>query len=146
MSDRSAESKLVSQAKEDPEAFGKLYELNVEKIYNYIYYRVGNRHDAPVLQVIRQGTVAAPVAVADGHIPDDQAGRENTAGLVVFRSGPRIADVGVSEGHQLPTVGRVGQDFLIAGHGGVENHFSHRSATGAELNTSGNAITSTSSG
>lgn len=40
------ESQLVEQAKVDPEAFGQLYELHVEKIYNYIYYRVGNRHDA----------------------------------------------------------------------------------------------------
>ncbi len=40
------ENQLVEQAKVDPEAFGQLYELHVEKIYNYIYYRVGNRHDA----------------------------------------------------------------------------------------------------
>ena len=40
------EAQLIEQAKSDPEAFGKLYELHVEKIYNYIYYRVGNRHDA----------------------------------------------------------------------------------------------------
>ncbi len=40
------EEELVEQAKVDPEAFGKLYELHVEKIYNYIYYRLGNRHDA----------------------------------------------------------------------------------------------------
>jgi RNA polymerase sigma-70 factor (ECF subfamily) len=40
------EVQLIEQAKVDPEAFGKLYELHVEKIYNYIYYRVGNRHDA----------------------------------------------------------------------------------------------------
>ena len=40
------EAELVEQAKADPDAFGKLYELHVEKIYNYIYYRVGNRHDA----------------------------------------------------------------------------------------------------
>ena len=40
------EEALVEQAKQDPEAFGKLYELYVDKIYSYIYYRVGNRHDA----------------------------------------------------------------------------------------------------
>lgn len=40
------EDKLVEQAKSDPEAFGQLYELYVEKIYNYIYYRIGNHHDA----------------------------------------------------------------------------------------------------
>jgi RNA polymerase sigma-70 factor (ECF subfamily) len=40
------EDKLIEQAKTDPEAFGQLYELYVDKIYNYIYYRVGNHHDA----------------------------------------------------------------------------------------------------
>ena len=40
------EDKLIEQAKTDPEAFGKLYELHVEKIYHYIYYRIGNHHDA----------------------------------------------------------------------------------------------------
>jgi len=40
------EDKLVEQAKTNPEAFGRLYELYVEKIYNYVYYRIGNHHDA----------------------------------------------------------------------------------------------------
>jgi len=30
----------------DAEAFGVLYELYVERIYNYIYYRTGNKNDA----------------------------------------------------------------------------------------------------
>lgn len=40
------EDQLVEQAKTDPAAFGQLYELYVEKIYNYVYYRIGNHHDA----------------------------------------------------------------------------------------------------
>ena len=40
------ENELIEQAKTDPDAFGKLYELYVEKIYNYVYYRIGNHHDA----------------------------------------------------------------------------------------------------
>ena len=40
------ENALVERAKTDPEAFGILYEHYVKKIYNYIYYRVGNHHDA----------------------------------------------------------------------------------------------------
>ncbi len=42
----SDEEQLVEQAKTDPEAFGKLYELYVEKIYNYVYYRIGNQQEA----------------------------------------------------------------------------------------------------
>jgi RNA polymerase sigma-70 factor (ECF subfamily) len=40
------ESALIEQAKTDREAFGRLYELYVDRIYNYVYYRTGNSHDA----------------------------------------------------------------------------------------------------
>lgn len=40
------EELLVEQAKTDPEAFGKLYELYVDKIYNYVYYRIGHQPEA----------------------------------------------------------------------------------------------------
>lgn len=37
---------LVELAKSDQNAFGELYERYVKKIYNYIYYRTSNPHDA----------------------------------------------------------------------------------------------------
>lgn len=40
------ENALIERAKSDSEAFGILYACYVNKIYNYIYYRVGNQHDA----------------------------------------------------------------------------------------------------
>jgi RNA polymerase sigma-70 factor (ECF subfamily) len=40
------EKLLVQQAKEDKEAFGKLYSRYVDKIYSYVYYRTGNSQDA----------------------------------------------------------------------------------------------------
>lgn len=46
MRDAVDEVALVEQAKTDPEAFGLLYEQYVDRIYNYVYYRTGNRHDA----------------------------------------------------------------------------------------------------
>ena len=46
MSQAQSESELVSCAKQDPEAFGELYERYVDKIYSYVYYRTGNHHDA----------------------------------------------------------------------------------------------------
>ncbi len=46
MNDSVDEAALVEQAKIDPEAFGLLYERYVDKIYNYVYYRTGNHHDA----------------------------------------------------------------------------------------------------
>ena len=40
------EDELIERAKADPDAFGELYERYVTRIYNYIYYRTGNHHDA----------------------------------------------------------------------------------------------------
>lgn len=41
-----SDSSLIAQAKEDPQAFGALYERYVDRIYNYIHYRTGNDQDA----------------------------------------------------------------------------------------------------
>jgi RNA polymerase sigma-70 factor, ECF subfamily len=40
------EALLVSKARQDPLAFGVLYERNVDRIYNYIYQRTGSSSDA----------------------------------------------------------------------------------------------------
>jgi RNA polymerase sigma-70 factor (ECF subfamily) len=40
------EELLISASRGDREAFGALYERYVERIYNYVYYRTGNLHDA----------------------------------------------------------------------------------------------------
>ncbi|MBX3012053.1 MAG: sigma-70 family RNA polymerase sigma factor [Caldilineaceae bacterium] len=40
------EATLVEQAKEEPAAFGILYERYVDRVYAYIYHRVGNAQDA----------------------------------------------------------------------------------------------------
>ena len=40
------DKELVQLAKDDKEAFGELYERYMSKIYNYIYYRTSNQHDA----------------------------------------------------------------------------------------------------
>ncbi|HET7010820.1 MAG TPA: sigma-70 family RNA polymerase sigma factor [Anaerolineales bacterium] len=44
--DSGDELELVQRASTDAEAFGLLYERHVRRIYNYIYYRTGNSHDA----------------------------------------------------------------------------------------------------
>ncbi len=40
------EKQLIEEAKHNPEAFGKLYELYVDKIYSYIFHRTGHQHEA----------------------------------------------------------------------------------------------------
>lgn len=41
-----SDSELIARAKEEPEAFGVLYERYVARIYRYLYYRTGNPQDA----------------------------------------------------------------------------------------------------
>ncbi len=45
-SDQTVEALLVNQARHDPDAFGRLYERYVDKIYAYIFHRVGSPQDA----------------------------------------------------------------------------------------------------
>jgi len=40
------ESALVARARSEPDAFGQIYERYVDRVYSYIYYRVGNVQDA----------------------------------------------------------------------------------------------------
>lgn len=46
MTDYNDETALALAVKGDQEAFGTLYERYVGRIYNYVYYRTGNHHDA----------------------------------------------------------------------------------------------------
>lgn len=46
MSSSIDERELIERAKVDKEAFGQLYEIYVDRIYNYVYYRTGNVADA----------------------------------------------------------------------------------------------------
>ncbi len=41
-----SEAALIERAKRDPAAFGELYERYVDRIYNYIYYRTSDVHEA----------------------------------------------------------------------------------------------------
>ena len=40
------EAALIERARGDPQAFGQLYENYVDRVYSYIYHRVGNVQDA----------------------------------------------------------------------------------------------------
>jgi RNA polymerase sigma-70 factor (ECF subfamily) len=50
--DKESDSALIARAKEDPKAFGLLYERYVDRIYNYVYYRTGNHQDAEDLTAV----------------------------------------------------------------------------------------------
>ena len=52
--------------------------------------------------------------------------------------GAGIPDMGKGQGDDLPAVGRVGEDFLVARHGGVEDHFANSLARSADGNAAKN--------
>ena len=86
----------------------------------------------PLVEVARGAVVGG---LGDGRAHDAAAharGGGEIARLDVLVVGSDIADVREGEGDDLAGIGRVGQDFLVAGHGGVEAHLAHRGAFGAE--------------
>ncbi len=58
-------------------------------------------------------------------VTDNQAAGVDLAGLDIFAVYSGIADMRIGERDNLFGIGRVGENFLVAGHGGVENHLTH---------------------
>ena len=69
------------------------------------------------------GLAAAPVGGELGEVAHDECFDVGPPGLVVEGVGADVADVRVGQADELPGVGRVGEDFLVAGDGGIENDF-----------------------
>ncbi|MPM56949.1 hypothetical protein SDC9_103766 [bioreactor metagenome] len=63
---------------------------------------------------------------------DDQSVQKQSAGFDILRIASVISDFRRSEGDELPGVGRIGHNLLIAGHSGVEYRFADRIPGSAE--------------
>ena len=94
-----------------------------------------NGHDIVVAQVVRQGLLATPVADRHGQIANHQAGRPDLRGLFVLGRHTGVANMRIGQGHNLFGVGGIRKDFLVAGHSGVEHHFTHGLTRGTDSNT-----------
>ena len=79
-----------------------------------------NARDAVLFQILRQRTLGAPIAHHRGEFADGEAGDLGLPGLDVLFVDAVIADERIGHGDDLGFVGRIGQDFLVAGHGSVE--------------------------
>src|SRR5699024_1751200 len=88
--------------------------------------------DIIVLQDLREGLGVAEVAGDVVVLPDRQAADGGDLGLEILVGDAVVADDGVGHHHQLVGVGRVGHDFLVAHHGGVEHDLAHPVPPGAE--------------
>ena len=70
--------------------------------------------------------VGAPVARDGGEFAHREAFDIGVGGFVIAAAGSVIADLGVGEDDDLAGIGRIGENFLIAGERGVEDHFARR--------------------
>ena len=92
----------------------------------------GQARNVVALEVGIERLDAAPTAHHRRKLAHDEAGDVGLARLDVERVDPGVADERVGHGHDLPLVGRIGQDFLVPGHRGVEADFAVGGEGGAE--------------
>ena len=74
------------------------------------------------LQLLGQAPLGPPARGPPGRLPDQERGHLHPVGLGVGRGGAVVADLGRGHADELAGVRRVGQDLLVAAHGGVEHH------------------------
>ncbi len=79
--------------------------------------------------------IRAPIAGDGRDLADDQSFYIRTGGLAIRLVGAIVADLRIGEDDDLAAIGRIGENFLIAGDGGVEDHLAcaldRRTKTGA---------------
>ena len=81
-------------------------------------------HHVIFLKIGIQTHAGAPVGIAILVLPDNEAGQEKPPALDILGINTGITDLGIGHGNHLPFVGGIGQNLLIAGHGGIEDHLS----------------------
>ena len=96
---------------------------------------IGDRHRIAPLEEVAERLRRTPARMQRRQIADHETGSVDASGFHVLRRGAVVANMGIRQGHDLTGVRRVGQDFLIAGHGRVEHDFTDRLAIGANGNT-----------
>ena len=82
----------------------------------------------PAFEMLHRTPIGWLGDVGAQHEPE----RRRRACLQVVVVGSDIADMGKGEGDDLPGVGRIGQNFLVAAHCGVEADLAHSFALRAE--------------
>ena len=83
---------------------------------------VGDRHDLAAHQEVAQRLGRPPAALEQRQVADHEAGSVDLRGLEILGVGAGIADVRVGQRDDLPAVGRIREDLLVAGHRRIEYH------------------------
>ena len=86
---------------------------------------IGYRYRTFLDQILRQSHGHAKVGCQQRQVFDDQPRGINFFRFDVFSIDTVVANVRVSQCYQLLEIAGVGQDFLVARHGGIENHLAN---------------------
>src|ERR1700691_5355432 len=84
-----------------------------------------------LLQVLLGHLLRAPVPTPFRELAHDQAFDPRTRGFVIFLVGAVVTDLRIGQDNDLPRVGRIGENFLVAGDGSIKNDFAVAFAFGA---------------
>src|SRR4030095_12369412 len=79
-------------------------------------------HDAMLAQVVVERHPGPPTRRERAGFLDDEAGQPGPARLDVLRVDAVVPDQRVGHAHHLAAIRGIGEDLLVAGHGGVEDH------------------------
>ena len=84
---------------------------------------LGEHGNLVALEKFLGNLLRAPVGADARELAHDQPFDIRTRGFVVVGVGAVIADFRIGEDYDLAGVRRVGEDFLVAGDGGIKNNF-----------------------
>src|SRR5690349_22416175 len=92
---------------------------------------LGENRNLELFEVFFCYLLRAPIGADFGELAHDQPLDIGPSGLVVFRIGAVISDFWIAENYNLATVGRIGENFLVASDGSIKNDLAVTFAFGA---------------
>jgi len=84
---------------------------------------IGNRHSTLRVQELRQILLRTEIAGDERQVANDQARSLHLGRFHILLIDTIVTNVRIGQGDDLLAVARVCENFLVAGHGGVEHHF-----------------------
>src|ERR1700686_3135391 len=92
---------------------------------------IGEHRNPELFEIFFRDLLRAPVGAYAGKLAYDQAFDIRPRSLVVFGIRSVVTDFRIGENDDLASVGRVGENFLIAGDGSIKNYFAVTFAFGS---------------
>src|SRR6185312_2971750 len=84
---------------------------------------IGDDRNLEFFQVLVRDLLRPPVGTDWRKLAYHQPFYVRVSGFIVFRIGAVVADLRIGQNHDLAGIGRVSEDFLVAGERGIKNYF-----------------------